>query len=118
MLERRLYLHTDWLLVATVYVLCAIGVVLIYSTTDARTGDASSRLVLTQIYAIGIGTLALTVCLRREVPVGEILPFPDPALPSAKAPVPYRKIVQFPPQCPKRVLRLDLFYGRAARVRE
>jgi rod shape determining protein RodA len=62
MLERRLYLHTDWLLVAAVSVLCAIGVALIYSTTDARTGDVGSRLILTQFYAIGLGTLALTVC--------------------------------------------------------
>jgi rod shape determining protein RodA len=62
MLERRLYLHMDWLLVAAVYLLCAIGVVLIYSTSDARAGETGSRLVITQLYAIALGTVALTAC--------------------------------------------------------
>lgn len=62
MLERRLYLHTDWPLLAAVYVLCAIGLVLIYSTTVGPSGGAMSRQVVTQLYAIALGTLALVVC--------------------------------------------------------
>ena len=33
MLERRLYFHIDWLLIAAVGALCAIGLAMIYSTT-------------------------------------------------------------------------------------
>ena len=33
MFERRLYMHMDWLLLGAVYVLCAIGVVMIYSAS-------------------------------------------------------------------------------------
>jgi len=57
MFERRLYLHVDWLLLGAVYLLCAIGVVMIYSASGG------SRLYLTQLTAIGLGTVALLVCL-------------------------------------------------------
>ena len=57
MFERRLYLHVDWLLLVAVYLLCAIGVVMIYSASGG------SRLYLTQLAAIGLGTVALAVCL-------------------------------------------------------
>ena len=33
MFERRLYYHIDWALVIAVVALCALGVVMIYSTT-------------------------------------------------------------------------------------
>jgi len=36
MFERRLYVHMDWLLLGAVYLLCAIGVVMIYSASGAR----------------------------------------------------------------------------------
>ena len=62
MFERRLFLHVDWVLLGAVYLLCGIGVVLIYATTTDPTRAASSRLVLTQLYAIGLGTCALLVC--------------------------------------------------------
>jgi len=57
MFERRLYLHVDWLLVGAVYLLCAIGVAMIYSASGG------ARLYLTQLAAIGLGTIALLVCL-------------------------------------------------------
>jgi len=57
MFERRLYAHIDWLLLGAVYLLCAIGVVMIYSASGG------SRLYLTQLAAIALGTLALIVCL-------------------------------------------------------
>lgn len=62
MFERRLYLHVDWLLIGAVYVLCALGVVLIYAASNDPTRAAASRLVTTQLYAIALGTIALVVC--------------------------------------------------------
>jgi rod shape determining protein RodA len=62
MLERRLYLHVDWMLVAAVYLLTVIGTVLIYAATNDPTRATASRLYMTQVYAIGIGTVALIIC--------------------------------------------------------
>jgi rod shape determining protein RodA len=60
MLERRLFVHVDWLLLGAVYLLCAIGVVMIYSASGG------SRLYLTQLAGIGLGTVALVVCLSLD----------------------------------------------------
>jgi rod shape determining protein RodA len=60
MFERRLYVHVDWLLLGAVYLLCAIGVVMIYSASGG------SRLYLTQLAAIALGTVALLVCLGLD----------------------------------------------------
>jgi rod shape determining protein RodA len=57
MFERRLYFHVDWLLLGAVYLLCAIGVVMIYSASGG------ARLYFTQLAAIALGTLALLVAL-------------------------------------------------------
>ncbi|MGE5245671.1 MAG: rod shape-determining protein RodA [Betaproteobacteria bacterium] len=65
MFERRLYYHIDWALVGAIFALCAIGVAMIYSTTyDPMRG--TSRLYLTQLYAVGIGLLAFLVCLAVD----------------------------------------------------
>lgn len=61
MFERRLYYHIDWLLIAAVYALCAIGLAMIYSTTGGLT-----RVYWTQVYAIGLGTIAMAVCLAID----------------------------------------------------
>ncbi|MCC7123401.1 MAG: rod shape-determining protein RodA [Acidobacteria bacterium] len=58
MFDRRLYYHIDWLLIAAVYALCVLGLVMIYSATGGATG-----IYWTQIYAVGLGTLAMAVCL-------------------------------------------------------
>jgi rod shape determining protein RodA len=50
MLERRLFFHIDWALVAAIGALCAIGLAMIFSTTGGPT-----RLYWTQIYAVGLG---------------------------------------------------------------
>src|SRR5918998_6793997 len=50
MLERRLFFHIDWALVAAVGALCAIGLAMIFSTTGGPT-----RLYWTQIYAVTLG---------------------------------------------------------------
>ena len=50
MFERRLYFHIDWLLIAAVFALCAVGLAMIYSATGGPTS-----IYWTQIYAIGLG---------------------------------------------------------------
>ena len=65
MFERRLYYHIDWLLLIAMLALCALGVVMIYSTTADPTRGAS-HLYITQLYAIAIGFLALAVTLSLD----------------------------------------------------
>src|SRR5687767_11265191 len=60
MLERRLYLHIDWLLFAAIVCLSIIGVAMIYSTTGAW------RLPTTQVYAMVIGAVAFVICLTVD----------------------------------------------------
>lgn len=61
MFERRLYHHIDWLLIAAVGAICAIGLAMIYSTT----GGAGS-VYWTQVYALGIGAMAMVLCLTFD----------------------------------------------------
>jgi rod shape determining protein RodA len=63
--ERRLYYHIDWALVIALIALCALGVVMIYSTTADPT-RATSRLYITQLYAIVLGFGALLVMLTLD----------------------------------------------------
>ncbi|HKB12677.1 MAG TPA: rod shape-determining protein RodA [Vicinamibacterales bacterium] len=65
MFERRLYYHIDWALVIAVLALCAIGVVMIDSTTADPT-RGNSRMYLTQLYAIVIGLGAMLVMLTLD----------------------------------------------------
>ena len=60
MLERRLYLHLDWLLLSAIVCLTIIGVAMIYSTSG------SWRLPTTQMYAIVIGAIAFAICLTVD----------------------------------------------------
>ncbi|HEX7136892.1 MAG TPA: rod shape-determining protein RodA [Vicinamibacterales bacterium] len=62
MFERRLYFHIDWALLAAILVLCVIGVVMIYSTTFDPT-RGTSKLFMTQLYAIAIGLVAMLITL-------------------------------------------------------
>jgi rod shape determining protein RodA len=68
MFERRLYFHIDWLLVAAVVGLSLIGVAMIYSTTyvTTPTGGHPGPQPVTQLYALGLGVLALLVCLMID----------------------------------------------------
>jgi rod shape determining protein RodA len=66
MFERRLYHHIDWALLGAILVLCALGVAMIYSTTSDPTRGGASRLFVTQLYAIGIGLLAMLVALSFD----------------------------------------------------
>jgi len=65
MFERRLYFHIDWALLAAIFALCGIGVAMIYSTTADPT-RASSHLWITQLYAIGLGLIAMLVTLTLD----------------------------------------------------
>jgi rod shape determining protein RodA len=64
MFERRLYYHVDWAMIAGIAALCLIGLMQIYSTTSAAGG--SSRIWVTQSYGIGLGLVALLVCLAID----------------------------------------------------
>lgn len=61
MFARRLYHHIDWALIVAVGAICAMGLAMIYSTT----GGASS-VYWTQVYALGLGAMALVLCLTFD----------------------------------------------------
>ena len=61
MLERRLYFHIDWALVAAIAALCAIGLAMIFSTTGGAT-----RLYWTQIYGIVIGIVVMIAAMTVD----------------------------------------------------
>src|SRR5512143_779239 len=63
MFERRLYYHIDWLMIAALGALCGIGVAMIYSTTH---GGPNANLYIRQLYAIGLGVVALGLCLAID----------------------------------------------------
>ncbi len=65
MFERRLYYHIDWALVIAVLALCALGVVMIYSTTSDPT-RGTSRMYITQLYAIVIGLGAMLFMMTLD----------------------------------------------------
>ena len=65
MFERRLYYHIDWGLLIAVLALCALGVAMIYSTSFDPT-RGTSRLYITQLYAIGIGLGAMVFMLMLD----------------------------------------------------
>jgi rod shape determining protein RodA len=63
--ERRLYYHIDWALVIAIVALCALGVLMIYSTTYDPT-RGTSRMYMTQLYAIVIGLGAMVFMLTLD----------------------------------------------------
>jgi len=68
MFERRLYFHIDWLLLAAIVLLAGIGIAMVNSATyvTTATGGRMSPMVMTQVYALGIGLIALLVCLAVD----------------------------------------------------
>jgi rod shape determining protein RodA len=69
MFERRLYFHVDWLLLAAVLLLAGIGVAMVYSTTyltDPAGGGHAAPQVRIQLYALGLGLVAMLVCLAVD----------------------------------------------------
>jgi rod shape determining protein RodA len=65
MFERRLYYHIDWALLIAIFALCAVGVIMIYSTTSDPT-RGTSHLFVTQLYAIALGLGAMLVTLTLD----------------------------------------------------
>lgn len=65
MFDRRLAPHVDWTLIGAVYLLCLVGVAMIYSTTAGPDGEVSS-LVYTQATAVLLGTIALAICMAVD----------------------------------------------------
>src|SRR5262245_36402478 len=65
MFERRLYYHIDWALMIAMIALCALGVVMIYSTTADPT-RGNSQLYVTQLYGSGVGLIAMLVTLSID----------------------------------------------------
>ena len=65
MFERRLYHHVDWALLIAIAALCALGVLMIYSTTSDPT-RGMSRMYITQLYAIAIGLGAMVLTLAID----------------------------------------------------
>ena len=70
MFERRLFFHVDWLLLGAILMLAGIGVAMIYSTTYRLLPDGSGgyagREFWTQLYALGLGGIALLICLTID----------------------------------------------------
>ena len=69
MFERRLFFHVDWLLLGAILMLAGMGVAMIYSTTYVQLpggGGYPSREFWVQLYALGIGSLALLICLTID----------------------------------------------------
>jgi rod shape determining protein RodA len=62
MFERRLFYHLDWLLLGAVLVLAGVGVAMIYSTTFDGLQDRVGPQFRTQLYAIGVGLVAMLIC--------------------------------------------------------
>ena len=62
MLERRLYFHVDWALVVALLALCGMGILMIYSATQS----SAPRLYTSQLYALGLGGVALVVMLAID----------------------------------------------------
>ena len=65
MFERRLYHHIDWALLIAMFALCALGVAMIFSTTSDPT-RGNSHLYITQLYAIGLGSIAMVFTLTLD----------------------------------------------------
>ena len=66
MIDRRLWPHIDWSLIAAITVLTVSGLVMIYSATyDPTTGTAGPQLSR-QLWALAIGIVALVVCLAVD----------------------------------------------------
>jgi rod shape determining protein RodA len=62
MFERRLYFHIDWALIVAMLLLTGMGIVMIYSATQS----SAPRLYISQLYALGLGTVALVVALSID----------------------------------------------------
>ena len=65
MFERRLYHYFDWALLVAILSLCALGVIMIFSTTSDPT-RGTSHMYVTQLYAIALGLGAMAVTMTVD----------------------------------------------------
>ncbi len=63
MFEQRLYRHLDWALLGAILLLCAIGLLMIYSTTYDPIRNRVGPQFFTQLSAVGLGLGALALVL-------------------------------------------------------
>jgi rod shape determining protein RodA len=61
-IERRLFFHLDWLLLASVLTIVAMGITMIYSATQAT----MPKLYVSQIYALLLGLVAMVIALSID----------------------------------------------------
>src|SRR5450756_1562483 len=80
MFERRLFFHIDYLMIIALGALCAVGVMMIYSTTSI---GPNSTLYVKQLYAIAIGVVVFVVCLGLTTLVPFLLIAKEPDLGTA-----------------------------------
>ena len=66
MLDRRLYTYVDGALLCAVFLLCATGLVMIYSTTYDPTTETVGPQLSRQLWALALGLVALVVCLAID----------------------------------------------------
>ena len=66
MFDRRLFIYLDGLLLSAVFLLCGIGLVMIYSTTYDPTTGAVGPQLYRQLGALTLGIVALLVCLTID----------------------------------------------------
>ncbi|MBN2373341.1 rod shape-determining protein RodA [bacterium] len=66
MIDRRLLINFDWLLLLTVLLICSIGIVLIYSATSAPHSQIRQGLHLKQAYWIGIGLVVMLLIISID----------------------------------------------------
>lgn len=66
MFERRLYIYLDWPLIAAVVLLCAIGLVMIYSATYDPTTERVGPEFYRQLWTLAIGLVGLVFCLMID----------------------------------------------------
>lgn len=66
MFERRLYAHMDWMLLAAVLVLAAVGLAMIYSATYDVVRRAPGPQFRVQLFALLLGLVAMAACLAVD----------------------------------------------------
>jgi len=66
MIDRRLLVNFDWLLLLASIILCSIGVLLIYSATSGPYTEVKQGLYLKQIYWIFVGLIVMVIVISID----------------------------------------------------
>jgi len=76
MFDRRLLQNFDWLLLALVLIICAMGIVNLYSAGFNRTSPGFTPIYLKQIYWLGVGLILVSVTVLYDYRHLEKLAYP------------------------------------------